>query len=236
MFESTGGFLTISTFQFFLGDTGGGLMQQLSTKMQLASEKLAQAIKLWLNHDTEKDVWARLDVLVADVIEIEESCDSIKEELIDFIFDRSTVLPAMTSDYYRLVNLFDQVVNRTEATIRKLAARKDFPQRIPHEIPEIADRQYHCTCHLHESLQFLKEDRTQIRKVIDHIDAEREAARELDFHIFGRLVSPDYNSKDAFFCQAISASLISVIEATENASNFIRALSAKIGARPSDLV
>lgn len=204
--------------------------------MQLASEKLVLAIRLWINYNTEKDVWERLDIFVTEVIEIEESCDSIKEELIDFIFDRSTVLPTMTSDYYRLVNLIDQVVNRVEATLRKLAARKDFPQRIPREIPEIADRQYRCTSHLNEALRFLKEDRTQIMNVIDQIDVEREAARELDFHIFGRLVSPDYNSKDAFFCQAISASLFSIIEATENASNFIRAISAKIGARPSDLV
>ncbi|MHA2293967.1 MAG: DUF47 family protein [Candidatus Hodarchaeales archaeon] len=215
---------------------GEELVDQFSKEIQIASSKLSQAITLWTKHITETDVLDRLYTLEKDVIDAERKCDSIKEKFIDLIFKKGTVLPAMTSEYYQLIVLLDSVVNEIENSIRKLTARKDFPQRIPHELPEIANRQSNCTKYLFEALHNLKEDRKQVSTAIDKIDEEREAARELDFHIFGRLVSADYTPKDAFFCHAISASITSIIEATKAASSFIRALSAQTGARPSDII
>ena len=57
----------------------------------------------------------------------------------------------------------------------------------------------------------------------------REEARDLDFHIFGRIHSPDYPPKDAAYLYTISVSLVKVAEAAETTADYISAMAVKYG-------
>ncbi|MHA1451141.1 MAG: hypothetical protein ACTSP4_17205 [Candidatus Hodarchaeales archaeon] len=196
---------------------GEKLQDQLAKEMQVASAKLCEAIRLWANYNNESGVREKLNEFSQDIIKTERECDRIKDELITQIFSKGAYL----------VVLVDSIVNRIEVSMRRLVARKDYPNRIPHEMPLLADKLQTCTDFLQDALKFIKIDLNKAANMASKIEKEREAARELDFHVFGRLVSDDYSAKDAWWHEKISVSIIGVIEKVEEAGDYIRTMTVK---------
>ena len=208
---------------------GEELFVQLAKELQIASAKLADAIIIWSNHEKDPEARSKIMHLKDEIVKAERRCDDIKEELIDTIFSKGAYLPQATEDRHRLVRHMDNIVNKTEVVIRRLVAREDFPQRIPHEMPILAEKVHQCTDYLQDALKYVDADHKKARKYAGKVDSTREEARDLDFHIFGRINSPDYDAKDAYYCYKISVSLIVVAEAAEQTSDYIQVMTVKYG-------
>jgi len=208
---------------------GEELFDQLAKELQIASAKLADAIKLWSDHENIPDVRDRISQLKEEIIEAERRCDDIKEELINSIFSKGAYLPQATEDRHRLVHNMDQIVNRTEVVIRRLVAKQDFPRRIPHEMPILAEKVHRCTDYLQDALKNIDKDYAKAQNYASKVDTMREEARDLDFHIFGRIHSPDYNPKDAAYLYTISVSMVKVAEAAEKTAAYISTMAIKYG-------
>jgi len=123
----------------------------------------------------------------------------------------------------------DNIVNRTEVVIRRLCAKADFPNRIPHEMPILADKVYQCTDFLQDALKNIDIDFETAGQFARKVELIREEARDLDFHIFGRIHSPDYEAKDVAYLYTIFVSLIKVAEASEQTAEYIQAMTIKYG-------
>ena len=208
---------------------GEELFTQLAKELQIASAKLASAVQIWCNHENDSEARSKIILLKDEIIKAERMCDDIKEELIDSIFSKGAYLPQATEDRYQLVRYMDNIVNKTEVVIRRLVAKEDFPKRIPHEMPILADKVHQCTDYIQDALKNLDRDFDKARKYAGKVDNAREEARDLDFHIFGRINSPDYTAKDAAYLYKISVSLIVVAEAAEQTGDYIRAMTVKYG-------
>ncbi|UCE12634.1 MAG: DUF47 family protein [Candidatus Heimdallarchaeota archaeon] len=208
---------------------GEELFDQLAKELQVASAKLADAIQTWTNHENDTEARNKILQLKDEIIKAERRCDEIKEELINSIFSKGAYLPQATEDRHRLVHYMDKIVNRTEVVIRRLVAKQDFPKRIPHEMPILADKVHRCTDYLQDALKFLDKDMDKARNYATKVDAMREEARDLDFHIFGRIHSPDYTPKDAAYLYTISVSMIKVAEAAEQTADYIQTMTVKYG-------
>jgi predicted phosphate transport protein (TIGR00153 family) len=208
---------------------GEELYEQLAKELQITSAKLANAIVIWANHDKDPDARSKILHLKDEIVKAERRCDDIKEELINSIFAKGAYLPQATEDRHRLVRYMDNIVNKTEVVIRRLCAREDFPARIPHEMPLLAEKVHQCTDYLQDALKYLDSDYEKARKYAVKVDNAREEARDLDFHIFGRINSPDYDAKDAYYCYKISVSLVVVAEAAEQTSDYIQTMTVKYG-------
>ena len=206
---------------------GEELFDQLAKELQVSSAKLASAIKIW--SENNPDARERISQLKEEIIEAERRCDDIKEELIDSIFSKGAYLPQATEDRHRLVRHMDTIVNRTEVVIRRLVSKQDFPERIPHEMPILAEKVHRCTDYLQDALKYIDKDYDKARNYASKVDTLREEARDLDFHIFGRIHSPDYTPKDAAYLYTISVSLIKVAEAAESTADYISAMAVKYG-------
>ncbi|MFX1283648.1 MAG: DUF47 family protein [Promethearchaeota archaeon] len=208
---------------------GEELFDNLAKELQVASAKLCTAIIIWSNH--EEDAEARLKILQLkdEIIEAERRCDDIKAELINSIFSKGAYLPQATEDRHRLVRYMDTIVNRTEVVIRRLVSKQDFPKRIPHEMPILAEKVHHCTDYLQDALKYLDEDYDKARNYANKVETMREEARDLDFHIFGRLHSPDYTPKDSAYLYTISVSMVKVAEAAEQTADYIQTMTVKYG-------
>ena len=113
--------------------------------------------------------------------------------------------------------------------IRRLVAKEDFPKRIPREMPLLADKLCQCTDYLQDALKYLDQDYSMALENAGKVEIAREEARDLDFHIFGRIHSPDYTAKDAAYLYTISVSMVKVAEAAEETSNYIQTMSVKYG-------
>ena len=212
-----------------LRERGEKLMDELAKEMQKASAKFVEIIILWESTQCKGEPYPekRINEVETEIIQHERTCDDIKNELITQIFSKGAFLPILTSDYYKLVRAVDHVVNRTEVAMRRLAARKEFPERIPHEFPLLANLLREVTDSLQDALKFLKEDLKKAKENADRIEEIREDARELDFIMFGRFITPDYSAKDAFFFEKVSVSIIGIIRQAEIASDFIRTMAVK---------
>ncbi|MHA2364699.1 MAG: DUF47 domain-containing protein [Candidatus Hodarchaeales archaeon] len=208
---------------------GEDLFYQLAKELQVASAKLCEAVRIWSEYEKNSNAREKIKGLNDEIVEAERKCDDIKEELINNIFSKRAYLPQATGDRYRLVRYIDDVVNKTEIVIRRLVAKKDFPQRIPHEMPLLAEKVHRCTDYIQDALKFLNKDFEKALPFTRKLEAAREEARDLDFHIFGRLNSPDYTTKDAFYIFRISMSLVAVADAAEETGNFIQAMAVKYG-------
>ncbi|MHA1214444.1 MAG: DUF47 domain-containing protein [Candidatus Hodarchaeales archaeon] len=208
---------------------GEELFTQLAKKLQISSARLAEGIKIWANYKDYPDARDKVLQVKNEIIEAERECDAIKEELVSNIFAKGAYLPQATEDRYRLVELMDNIVNRTEVVIRRLIAKKDFPKRIPHEMPILAEKVHQCTDYLQDALKFLDRDFEKAGEFARKVESVREEARDLDFHIFGRIHSPDYNAKDAAYLYTISVSLIKVAEASERTGEYIQTMTIKYG-------
>ena len=208
---------------------GEELFAQLAKELQIASAKLANAIVIWANHEKDPEARSKILHLKDEIVKAERRCDDIKEELIDNIFAKGAYLPAATEDRHRLVRYMDNIVNKTEVVIRRLVAREDFPARIPHEMPILAEKVHQCTDYIQDALKYLDSDYEKARKYAGKADSTREEARDLDFHIFGRINSPDYDAKDAYYCYKISVSLVVVAEAAEETADYIQVMTVKYG-------
>ena len=208
---------------------GEELFDQLAKELQVASAKLAKAVITWCNYEQDPEARQKITQLQDEIIEAERRCDDIKEELIDSIFSKGAYLPQATEDRHRLVRYMDTIVNRTEVVIRRLCSKQDFPSRIPHEMPILAEKVQRCTDYLQDALKYLDKDYDKARNFASKVDAMREEARDLDFHIFGRIHSPDYPPKDAAYLYTISVSLVKVSEAAEQTSDYIQTMTVKYG-------
>ncbi len=208
---------------------GEELFDQLAKELQVASAKLAAAIKMWSDHENTPDARNKVCQLEDEIIEAERRCDEIKEELINSIFSKGAYLPQATEDRHRLVRYMDTIVNRTEVVIRRLVSKQDFPGRIPHEMPILAEKVHRCTDYLQDALKYIDKDYDKAQNYASKVDIMREEARDLDFHIFGRLHSPDYTPKDAAYLYTISVSMIKVAEAAEITADYISTMAVKYG-------
>lgn len=208
---------------------GEELFAQLAKELQIASAKLADAVVIWANHEQDPEARSKILHLKDDIVKAERRCDDIKEELVSDIFTKGAYLPQATEDRHRLVRYMDIIVNKTEVVIRRLVAREDFPARIPHEMPILAEKVHQCTDFLQDALKYIDSDTQKALKYAAKVDAAREEARDLDFHIFGRINSPDYDAKDAYYCYKISVSLVVVAEAAEQLSDYIQVMTVKYG-------
>ncbi len=208
---------------------GEVLFDQLAKELQVASAKLCKAITIWSSHEQDPDARSKIVLLNEEIIEAERRCDDIKEELINSIFSKGAYLPQATEDRHRLVRYMDTIVNRTEVVIRRLVSKQDFPQRIPHEMPILAEKVHRCTDYLQDALKYLDKDYDKALKYANKVDIMREEARDLDFHIFGRLHSPDYPPKDSAYLYTISVSMIKVAEAAEQTADYIQTMTVKYG-------
>ena len=208
---------------------GEELFDQLAKELQIASAKLAKAVITWCNYEQDPEARQKIIQLQDEIIEAERRCDDIKEELINSIFSKGAYLPQATEDRHRLVRYMDTIVNRTEVVIRRLCSKQDFPSRIPHEMPILAEKVHRCTDYLQDALKYLDKDYDKARNFASKVDVMREEARDLDFHIFGRIHSPDYTPKDAAYLYTISVSLIKVSEAAEQTSDYIQTMTVKYG-------
>lgn len=208
---------------------GEELFDQLAKELQIASAKLANAVIIWCNHENDLEARSKIIHLKDEIINAERRCDDIKEELIDSIFSKGAYLPQATEDRYQLVRYMDNIVNKAEVVIRRLVAKEDFPERIPHEMPILAEKVHQCTDYIQDALKYLDRDFDKSRKYAGKVETAREEARDLDFHIFGRINSPDYDAKDAAYLYKISVSLIVVAEASEQTADYIRAMTVKYG-------
>ena len=208
---------------------GEELFDQLAKELQVCSAKLASAIKIWSDHENHPDAREKISQLKDEIIDAERRCDDIKQELIDRIFSKGAYLPQATEDRHRLVRRMDRIVNRTEVVIRRLVAKQDFPKRIPHEMPLLAEKVHRCTDYLQDALKYIDKDYDKARNYASKVDIMREEARDLDFHIFGRIHSPDYSPKDAAYLYTISVSMIKVAEAAESTADYISIMAVKYG-------
>jgi predicted phosphate transport protein (TIGR00153 family) len=208
---------------------GEELFNQLAKELQVASAKLANAVIIWSNHDKDPDARSKILHLKDEIVKAERRCDDIKEELINTIFSKGAYLPQATEDRHRLVRYMDAIVNRTEVVIRRLCAREDFPARIPHEMPILAEKVHECTDYVQDALKYLDSEGEKALKYAGRVDSTREEARDLDFHIFGRINSTDYDAKDAFYCYKICVSLVEIAEAAEQTSDYIQTMIVKYG-------
>lgn len=208
---------------------GEELFNQLAKELQVASAKLAGAIKMWTEHESIPEARSKILILKDEIIEAERRRDDIKEELVNSIFSKGAYLPQATEDRHRLVYRMDTIVNRTEVVIRRLVAKVDFPTRIPHEMAILIDKVHRCTDYLQDALKFLDKDMDKARNYATKVDVMREEARDLDFHIFGRVHSPDYTPEDAAYLYTISVSMIKVAEAAEQTADYIQTMTVKYG-------
>lgn len=207
------------------------MLKTLAKKMQVSSAQLASAVKEFAAAEDEGKTFPEsyIKEMEESIITAERECDELKGQLIDKI---AGIMPKAGEDYFVLLTKVDDIVNKVETAMRRLASRieqrskippdKLILQRIPHELPELADHVHSTTDYLQDALKVLDDDFKGALEAVEKVEKAREIARSLDFKIFGRLQSDDYSAKDAFFIEKISVSLVAVAVSAEGVANYIR--------------
>jgi predicted phosphate transport protein (TIGR00153 family) len=197
------------------------LLLKLSKALQSASAKLHVCADEWLEGKMD-----HLDELQSEIIALERSADTIKDELFEKIFSKRAYLPQQTQDRHQLVIQMDSVIDATEEAVRMMLIGRNYTP--PEEIHQIANKGWICTDLLQDAIKYLFTDFDKSVEYTLKIDKVREEARDIQFSLLDRLFNKgEYNPSEITLFRAISDRVLQVAIKSEETGDFIRALSVK---------
>lgn len=161
------------------------------------------------------------------IISLERNAEENKEELIKNIlleWDSTQI----SDNYFRLVELIDEVVDRIEHSSRILVSIEEYPKKLPNQLSTLILRVNECVTVLCDSLDIiLKEDYKKAYKTVETKNL-REESKDLYLSILNELFLEKYNPLDALFFERLARSISLISEKSDNVAKFIRKLAANI--------
>jgi predicted phosphate transport protein (TIGR00153 family) len=197
------------------------LLLKLGKALQSSSAKLHVCADDWLERKMD-----HLDELQSEIIALERSADTIKDELFEKIFSKRAYLPQQTQDRHQLVIQMDSVIDATEDAVRMMLIGRNY--KPPEEIHQIANKGWICTDLLQDAIKYLFTDFDKSVEYTLKIDKVREEARDIQFSHLDRLFNKgEYSPLEVTLFRAISDKVLQVAIKSEETGDFIRSLSVK---------
>jgi predicted phosphate transport protein (TIGR00153 family) len=189
------------------------------------SKKLQKAISAFANKTSIED---SLD----DVIESERICDRLKEKYIQILYKNKRALPFLVEDRYQILNLIDQINDKTEFIAR-------FMKIFPFELYEDIKKPFKELCNncaiivenLIECAHLVENDFDGAYKVTFKVEESRRIARSVKFDLLKVLYQKKDDPVKIYLTSKLVTYIYDIASWAEEISDYLRGLIIKYPSR-----
>jgi len=165
--------------------------------------------------------------LAAEIDQLENDADDLKDELTESIFAKGAYLPHDTELRHNLISLTDEVINQLDLTAEMIILKTDLKSDLPDSFLEMAGKCHECTDLLQDALKFLFTDYEEARKVVHELEEARSTAKDYYHKSLKMLFSSATLTGESLFYYEAAYSLMDSVIKAERVGDYIRALTFK---------
>ncbi|MFX1234379.1 MAG: DUF47 domain-containing protein [Promethearchaeota archaeon] len=160
-----------------------------------------------------------------EVIQLEKKCDRIKERYIQVLFSEKRALPFLVEDRYSILNMIDQINDKTEFFARFLQI---YPFKIYEEIKELfmslCDSCYKTVKELIKCATLIETDFDEAYRITFNVESVRRDARKTKFELLEILFKKKDEPTKVYLTSKLVTYLYDIASWAEETSDYLRGL------------